>query len=397
MNKILLTIFFQLFLHTYAYSNVEVFKLKSSIEKKEFSKNYFATQNLYEKKIKIFKYDGTENDTSLVMELSNNLADDIYYLRYKGEKIPLISSSVQNQLKDIIVIVPYYTYSAYNSIGGVSLYEPLSIKNRIVKIYRPLGKVEYHASPSYHPIDFIRKEFPNKVSIINQVDLHNYDITKSKLIIIYGHDEYWPVGLYEQIKSAVNQGVNLLNLSGNTNWWELETTKEGNMFRTKKRNDYNYQIELLGVNFKNLGYPIRNYKLIDLQSIKHQTGLIVNDIKFLDGFKMIDPSHSVFSNLRIKEGDWFGHEIQITDGEIDGWEINSNGIPKLINNYSPRILAETVAYRGGINRGAVMIEHKVGDGLVLSFASIGWIKGIILNNNDITLITKNAINYLTDW
>jgi hypothetical protein len=394
MNKILLTILFQLLFYSYAYSNIEVFKLKSSLAKKEFSENYFATQNLNEGKIRIFKYEGTEKDSSLVMEFADNLPNDLYYLKYKGERIPLISSSAQNQLRDIIVIVPYYTYSAYNGTGGISLYGPSRIKKRVVKIYRPLGKVEYHASPSYNPIDFIQKEFPNKISIINQVDLHKYDITKSKLIIIYGHDEYWPVSLYEQIKSAVNQGVNLLNLSGNTNWWELETTEEGYMFRTKKRNDYNYQLELLGVNFKNLGYPISNYEFIDLQSIKNQTGLIVKDIKFLDGFKMIDSSHAVFSNVNIKEGIWFGHEIQITDGEIDGWEINSNGVPKLINNYSPRILAETVAYRGGINRGAVMVEHKVGEGLVLSFASIGWIKGLILNDNNITLITKNAINYL---
>ena len=126
---------------------------------------------------------------------------------------------------DILVQTSDSTYQAYNTWGGYSLYRGPAYYGRAIKVsyHRPVEPAELEN-------DFFYGEFP----LVRWLERNGYDVsytscidtdrrpaelTKHKVFISSGHDEYWSGGMRANVEAARDAGVNLVFMTGNEVFW----------------------------------------------------------------------------------------------------------------------------------------------------------------------------------
>jgi hypothetical protein len=114
-------------------------------------------------------------------------------------------------------------YSLYDD-GGAGMSTPLGIA---VSFDRPYGKYRqiYDNPQTVGSGEFLCWEFP----LAYWLEQHGYDVSycancdllaperalKAKCLLSVGHDEYWDLRQYNSVKTLIEQGVNVLFLTGN--------------------------------------------------------------------------------------------------------------------------------------------------------------------------------------
>ncbi len=126
------------------------------------------------------------------------------------------------------------TYHAYNTWGGVSLYDNQT--NGTVYKYAHATKVSFDRP--FNPLDdngagnFLEYEYPfirwaesqgYDLTYITDVDTHTNvnPLTNHKAFLSVGHDEYWSRGMRTNVQNAINAGVNVAFFSANTMYWQI--------------------------------------------------------------------------------------------------------------------------------------------------------------------------------
>jgi len=160
----------------------------------------------------------------------------------------IVSANPDHPTASIVVIVPDFTWQAYNPMGGGSLYTDFkthkdgktyfvfgrSSKNPLglhalskVSLNRPLlatapNGINEDEVPGNNPFAFLKSQGYN-YDVVSQTALshYNYDLSRYKTIVLYGHDEYWTDHIATSLVEAVRGGSNLLNLSGNTGYRQV--------------------------------------------------------------------------------------------------------------------------------------------------------------------------------
>lgn len=143
----------------------------------------------------------------------------------------LIFIVTDNRPADIVFQCSDNTWQAYNRWpDNWSLYtDPRAAHAPDVSVSfdRPYGK---YSQIMEHPLsvgsgEFLLWEYPlcywlekqgYDVTYVSNSDLLNLDsITRSKALLSIGHDEYWDLRQYQNVKTAIDQGVSVLFLSAN--------------------------------------------------------------------------------------------------------------------------------------------------------------------------------------
>ncbi|RAV17797.1 N,N-dimethylformamidase beta subunit family domain-containing protein [Paenibacillus contaminans] len=229
----------------------------------------------------------------------------------------------QKEKSDILVQVSDLTWQAYNKWPGVnSIYDDGSPylwyegPNVRVSFDRPYSKYcQIVDSPhSCGSGEFLLWEFPlsywlesegYEVAYCSNLDLHNDPelIHNCKVFISAGHDEYWTSQMYRNTADALEAGVSLLFLSGNTMYHEIipyHDQVNGNPFRSfARKHRIKDEHQLMGASSYGSGYG---------------------------DWTVVKPDHWVFSGTGMKKGDsipglvgWEYHGAPFPD--IEGLEI----------------------------------------------------------------------------
>ncbi|WP_261985974.1 N,N-dimethylformamidase beta subunit family domain-containing protein [Microbispora sp. CSR-4] len=130
----------------------------------------------------------------------------------------------------VLLSVPFTTWQAYNRAGepGQSIYWTESpTRAARVTFDRPGGG----PPPERWEEGLMRwlRRGGYDVAYCSNLDLHDgLDLlSRHRLLIVNGHDEYWSLGMRDAVEEFVRRGGNVAFFSGNTCWWQIRLEDGG--------------------------------------------------------------------------------------------------------------------------------------------------------------------------
>ena len=142
---------------------------------------------------------------------------------------------VKNPLKnaEITIIYPTNTEAAYNEAGGKSLYGFNSPDGsaKAVTFKRPLSSFVISQIRTYCKrfLEWIHTQGSYNIQYIADSDLEDYtEIMYTRLLVVVGHSEYWTRNARLNFDSLVNSGKDAVIFAGNTMWWQVRYSDNGN-------------------------------------------------------------------------------------------------------------------------------------------------------------------------
>ena len=322
--------------------------------------------------------DGISSGCYLI-KLMGNDTDDVSF-------IPVIvkPKKMENQ---IAVIASTNTWHAYNSWGGHNFYiNYTSFPSKyIINTQRPFDL--YLRNPVEEACQITRDHLlvgerfvwawleRERIGydIYSDTDLHSQEefgniLSKYKIIIISTHHEYWSYDMVNHLREFIKNGGNVLSLSGNTMYKEVEFPDQN-------------LIVLDGAFFRYQGFN---------EETVLGTAHDLHGFNTWEPYKVVKSNHWVFNGTNLKDGGLFGDDgLNVSpkdESGASGWETD-----KIYPN-SPKnitLLAKGINSRGG---GADMTIYDLpAGGSVFSTGSITF-GGSLLVDDKISQITKNVIN-----
>jgi len=238
-----------------------------------------------------------------------------------------------------------HTWSAYNRWPSqYSLYDDGKNEwywggNVQISFNRPYGRYcqIFDAPLSQGSGEFLLWEFPiaywlesqgYDVTYISNQDTHTNPagLLRANGFLSVGHDEYWTIEMYRHVQAAVQAGVNVAFLSGNTCCGRIELSPDSHGVR-------NRVFERVGV----FGPPGGTREFVAMQSLRHErpyanelvgahsTGPVTGGADWTCAL----PDHWLFADTRMKRGDGIpglvGWEWHGDPAPIPGLEIVATG------------------------------------------------------------------------
>ncbi|MFJ8091893.1 N,N-dimethylformamidase beta subunit family domain-containing protein [Streptomyces griseofuscus] len=259
-------------------------------------------------------------------------------------RILLVVTPAAPSGRKILYKIPTFTYQAYNTVGGGSLYSASRVTMR-----RPGGGVGGPVKGLPDPYDAAspRQTFAHwdapfiawmeanglESDFCTDLDLHEGRLLYDgyHLLVSAGHDEYWSAEARRNVTAFRDAGGNIANFGANTCWWRVDVAPGGAGLSCDKfppgasastdpdssygGPDHWWESEpenaLLGVSYRNGGghWEGRRAPL---------------------GFTVTDGHHWIFSGTGLKTGDVFGREAALVGYECDGaaYELDAVGRPR---------------------------------------------------------------------
>ena len=331
---------------------------------------------------------GADWKTTNKFIIPNHWASGLYMIKLFDKKTEFFFSFVIKDKisKEITILTPTNTWQAYNEWGGASFYKyNLNRKEKktnvnILNFNRPnLSSSPFQESDHLadQEIYFYKWIDENKYnySTIDDLDLHNnYDLSKTKILVINNHSEYWTKNMVDNLQNYLTRGGNLINLSGNNIFWksvinnnQLETIKYlGSHSLKKERSGMWRYLNKSESSILGSSYDTRGYKTYAPYKVKTRRHWILKDTN------LNESSIFGFNNLNKKHA--------------SGYETNK------IDNFSPKNI-ELIA--SGINPkdgGADMTYYEnIYGGKVFSTGSISYCS-CLQSDSSCSKILKNAID-----
>ena len=133
----------------------------------------------------------------------------------------------------ILMVIPFMTYQAYNLFGGLSLYVGPDASGKVTSAGRSLAVsfdrpyllndgLEDFPRWDYDTIRWFEREGYD-VSYTTDVQLqeHGSLLLNHRLNVVSGHAEYWSTVMRNAVTVARDNGVSLAFLGGNDVWWHV--------------------------------------------------------------------------------------------------------------------------------------------------------------------------------
>ncbi|MDP4196159.1 MAG: T9SS type A sorting domain-containing protein [Bacteroidota bacterium] len=325
---------------------------------------------------------------------------------------------------NILVVIPYLNWVAYNTYGGKNVYDENSTFNKRafrVSFNRPFfggGYAEFRSYP-YKMIQWLENN-NMKYEVATELDLHLYSdlLSNYKVVIEPGHAEYWTKMQRLNVENYVKNGGKYLSLSGNTCWWQVRIEDNDSTlvcYKNRYLDPLNGKIDsLVTVNWYD--QPLNLPENFFLGASFRYAGY-VDDINHKDfthaqgfgGFSVHNSQHWIYRNTGLNDGEIFGRDPKDslssivgyeTDGALFSWD---NGLPKPIGRDGTpknfRILGISPAIGQGDtieNRHSTMgIMYNKNGGAVFNASSIYWTYGLPKDLH-VQTITKNIIEKFMD-
>jgi hypothetical protein len=128
----------------------------------------------------------------------------------------------------ILIQVPVLTWQAYNSWGGLSLYDfpGLGPRARYVSFERPYAwDGPGGQGPLAWEIPFVRFVERNGYDVAYQSDVYTHahpaSLLGHRLVVAIGHSEYWSKRMRDGFQTARDSGVNLAFMGANAAYWQV--------------------------------------------------------------------------------------------------------------------------------------------------------------------------------
>ena len=174
--------------------------------------------------------------------------------------IPLVINNPEVE-SDLTFISSVITWQTYNQWGGYSLYKGTDGKRETraseVSFARPYdgdgsGQFRYME----YPVIKAAEKLGLSINYATDFDLdRNPDLTKkTKALIFGGHSEYWTTQMRDAVEAAVDRGVNLIVLGGNTAYNRIDINGETISGVLPWRKLDRPEVTLLGSQFLALGF-----------------------------------------------------------------------------------------------------------------------------------------------
>jgi hypothetical protein len=174
----------------------------------------------------------------------------------------------------MLVQVPVNTWQAYNGWGGKSLYPFSSADGRQaiqVSFDRPFDwSLPGAQGPLGWELPLVRFLERTGYDVSYQSDvytsLHPRSLSRHKLVVVAGHDEYWTHEMRNAFDAARDGGVNLAFMGANDAYWQIRYRDRGrSIVAYKGMNDPNPDTSLKTAMFRELIPPMLECALIGVQ------------------------------------------------------------------------------------------------------------------------------------
>ena len=321
----------------------------------------------------------------------------------------------------IAVVYPDYTFLAYNSYGGHSLYtSPFPVAGRMdssfVAYDRPL--ISNDITKTYLPTHAIARAIEEMdvgcINLETNSSLENYNnLNQYKLLVLTGHDEYWTDTLRNKIDDFVISGGSLGIFSGNTNFRRL-VVNENIVSRDIHTAEFNPTENSIGLACRFGSVPVTD--IAEIEALERKNVSFTTN-GHLRGMKVIASEHPIFRNTGLETNDFFGSESNLIWYEIDGAPLNpltdevrrevlplvtptydgetSLNQPYQAENIVPLASSYLSYFDSRPQYAATMVEFRNGDGVVLNGGSVGWFR-VLAVDATAKLIFQNSIQYLLE-
>ena len=259
---------------------------------------------------------GYKFQNAIEISVPQSLVSGVYLIE---KTIPFILKT-RNPV-DLIVVYPSNTANAYCESGGVSLYSS-AVPPTEVSFLRPI--------PIQADSRFCLKWFSTlniNVGFVADSDLDSYNsISQAKIIAIVGHSEYWTRKARLNFDQFINLGGHALLLSGNSMWWQVRYTEDGNGLICYRHFSLDPVSDPL---LKTINWydPLLQYSILgSIGADFNYGGYGLKNDRGWDGFKITSPQSPLLQGLNLKRGDI----LHLPSRELDGAPIlsfDSNGFP----------------------------------------------------------------------
>lgn len=315
----------------------------------------------------------------------------------------------------ILMMVPDYTYMAYNSTGGGSLYSRLGGSFRsIVAKDRPQAVRPLFHDPAVTPQAFIEAQAHTNIDVMLESELVSgqYRLNDYDLLVLYGHDEYWSSAIRDALSTSVNQGLDVLSLSGNTGY---RTVVDDGTTITRIVSGTTTQFTDIDQQMLRLTHsrflPPPTYFLISSRNMSAAKAVAKakrhgmqkaltrkSAVARLSKVRVIRRGDPLLSGVAV---DRFGYVVDgsslLVGHEVDGIPVDARWRP--LRNYLAFMDSDTQLIAGtftgpNVNACATIIRSATGQGRVVSLGSMRWVEAMFDGDDVATRIAANALNEL---
>ncbi len=346
--------------------NIEFFKYP------ELNKKIISLKNIlgFKQKNNFNAYsNGAGWETTEKFKIPKNWTSGLYMIKLFDLKSEFYFSFIikEKLSKEITILTPTNTWQAYNDWGGSSFYK-YNLNKKIKKtntnilhMHRPnrssspFEKSGHLADQEIYFYKWI-KENKYNYSTIDDLDLHNnYNLSKTKILVINNHSEYWTENMLTNLQNYLSGGGNLVNLSGNNIFWKSVIN--------------NYRIETI----KHLSsHSLANEKSGMWRYLNKSESGTLGSSYDTRGFKTFAPykvklkDHWSLKGSNLSLDGFFGYN-NLTKTHASGYETNK------IDNFSPKNI-ELIAKGTNINNGGADMTYYINNsgGKIFSTGSISY-------------------------
>ena len=299
---------------------------------------------------------------------------------------------------DLLIVYPSNTANAYSESGGKSLYTGKPQRASTISFLRPMAL----QSLSTECLTWFNDLQNFNIGYVADLDLDSYDIiTKTRILVIVGHNEYWTRAGRQNFDKYVNNGGHALVLSGNTMWWQVRYTEDKTGLVCYKNIDLDPESDplLKTIEWTNssLDYSILSSIGADFPHGGYGSG---NDLGW-DGFMIVNPSSPLLQGLNLGER----AVISCKTSEYDGTPVigfDSNGYPVIdkaaLNCEKVELIGFDRGFRINDTVATFIVMQKTKtSGIIVNTGSTDWCSANGMggpSGAEIKMITLNAINKL---
>jgi hypothetical protein len=330
----------------------------------------------------------------------------------------------------ILVKLPAATYSAYNQLGGTSLYAGArwagdwNAQGYVVSLQRPGnggvgGEVMAGDAPDVYQRSSRRQTFAHwdaplvawlegqgyEPAYCTDFDLHDDDdlLTGVSLLICSGHDEYWSAAMRTRVLEFVSAGGNVCFFAGDVAEWEIDLAPAGDRLFCRKMKS-----GPPSGNAPSAGSAIWHF--IDPEDWLTMSTWALgggwwDGHRAIDGFQPAIPSHWVFDGVQFPaDGITGGLDTPVIGYEVDGVALARRAGPPGLSEQrrggNGRLLLAAARLSPGWEAGyaqanaAMMFRTAPSGGMVFSVGTTDWSVALAADEA-VATITGNAVRRLS--
>lgn len=342
-----------------------------------------------------------KNGAGYNMTVKYNLKNYISGIYLIDKKISFIVK--EKKISDFIVVYPINTIELYNTFGGKNGYyglekqkQVLEKRGKTLSFNRPkkIGS-EGTTDICKYSYGFFKWLINTKYNfnIISDNEIENIDDNESNIIIIAGHSEYWSKIMRTKIDYLNSIGFNIIYLSGNTMWWNVQINKELNQIICCK--DISDEENLIYDKTINTDIVCNNPHPLELLGNWFRYGGIKNSSMYeaSNKYTFINKNSIILKDVILEN-----NCLTVPYHECDGCDIiKVNNKYKLINRYNfykYELIGYDINQKNGNNMSFIILKRYKNYGTIINTGNMNWCAKEFLKNTSQIKITENIIDNL---